>query len=191
MLLRARVHASPRGLIQSTNNLILNLKKSVERRSNVYEYRHKLNAIRQCGDLLRSVLNPDWIKLATLVPVPCSKTREHSLYDDRMLQVVRRMAQRLPNDIRELVIQTDDLESFHGGFRLRPRDLSEYYKLDEELCTGAEPTEIAIFDDLLTTGSHFKAMKLVLRSMFPGVPISGLFIARRYVVREQGGEGEI
>ncbi len=72
-----------------------------------------------------------------------------------------------------------------------PRDLSEYYKLDEELCTGAEPTEIAIFDDLLTTGSHFKAMKLVLRSMFPGVPISGLFIARRYVVREQGGEGEI
>jgi len=36
-----------------------------------------------------------------------------------------------------------------------------------------------VFDDFLTTGSHFRAMTSVLEAEFPGVPITGLFIARR------------
>ena len=98
------------------------------------------------------------------------------------------MTRGLNADIRELVIQTDNLESFHGGCRLRPHELSGYYELDEELCDEHEPIEIAIFDDLLTTGSHFKAMKLALRRVFPDTSISGIFIARRYVVDEQDEE---
>jgi hypothetical protein len=38
---------------------------------------------------------------------------------------------------------------------------------------------MAILDDVLTAGTHFRAMSIVLSQRFPGVPIVGLFIARR------------
>src|SRR5437868_579872 len=99
---------------------------------------------------------------ATLVPVPCSKTRDHPLYDDRIIQILHKMTRGLACDIQELVIQTESLESFHDGRRLPPNELMEYYELDEELCDCQPPREVTLFDDLLTTGSHFKAMKAVI-----------------------------
>jgi predicted amidophosphoribosyltransferase len=93
-------------------------------------------------------------------------------------------SQGLRADIRELVTQNVDLESFHAGCRLSPRELRQHYELDEGLCDEREPIEIAIFDDLLTTGSHFKTIKSVLRDYFPDTPISGIFVARRYIVDE-------
>jgi predicted amidophosphoribosyltransferase len=165
------------------NNLIMNLKKPVDRRGRP-EYFYKERAIQQSGDLFRAVLNPAWIETATLVPVPCSKTRQNPLYDDRIERVLQRMRRGLEADIRELVVQNQDLESFHGGSRLRPAELAEYYDLNFDLCEDGEPTEIAIFDDLLTTGSHFKAMEIALRRAWPDVAISGIFIARRYIVNE-------
>ena len=38
---------------------------------------------------------------------------------------------------------------------------------------------IGLFDDVLTTGAHFRAASAVLKQSFPGVRIVGLFIARR------------
>jgi hypothetical protein len=38
---------------------------------------------------------------------------------------------------------------------------------------------IVVFDDLLSGGSHFAAMKIGLSRLFPGVRISGVFLARR------------
>jgi orotate phosphoribosyltransferase len=40
------------------------------------------------------------------------------------------------------------------------------------------PEKIVVFDDVLTGGSHFKAMKIVLRQRYPEVDIIGLFLAR-------------
>ena len=105
-----------------TSNLIFNLKKSVDRRGRP-EYYYKERDIRRAGDYLRSVLNEEWLPTAMLVPVPCSKTRDHALYDDRMLQVLQRMTQNLACDVRELVIQTESLDSFHDGCRLSPNQL--------------------------------------------------------------------
>jgi len=39
--------------------------------------------------------------------------------------------------------------------------------------------QIGILDDVLTAGTHFRAMQTVLSDRFPGVPIIGLFVARR------------
>jgi hypothetical protein len=41
------------------------------------------------------------------------------------------------------------------------------------------PIQFAVVDDVLTTGAHFKAMKMTLEDAFPGVPLVGLFLARR------------
>jgi hypothetical protein len=167
-----------------TSNLIFNLKKSVDRRGRP-EYYYKERDIRRAGDYLRSVLNEEWLPTAMLVPVPCSKTRDHALYDDRMLQVLQRMTQNLACDVRELVIQTESLDSFHDGCRLSPNQLRQYYELDEAICEWGRPREVAVFDDLLTTGSHFKAMKAIIGERWPNVPVSGIFIARRYIPHEE------
>lgn len=52
------------------------------------------------------------------------------------------------------------------------------YEIDEDQCMPA-PTSIAIVDDVLTVGTHYRAMHSVLSARFPNVPIFGLFIARR------------
>lgn len=41
------------------------------------------------------------------------------------------------------------------------------------------PSHIAICDDVLTTGAHFKAAQDILSEAFPGIQIVGCFIARR------------
>jgi len=168
----------------TTNDLILNLKKSVERRGR-QEYYWKEWAIRGSGELLRSALNEEWLPTAMLVPVACSKVREHPLYDDRMVQVLQHMTQNLACNIRELVVQTESLDSFHDGCRLSPNQLRRYYELDGALCDCEEPREVTVFDDLLTTGSHFKAMKSIIRDHWPGVRVSGIFVARRYIPRDE------
>ena len=86
------------------------------------------------------------------------------------------------------MIQTDNLESFHDGYRLRPVQLKAYYQLDEQLSQCDEPTEVTIFDDLLTTGSHFKAMQAIIRDHWPTIPISGIFVARRYIPHDEDAE---
>lgn len=171
----------------SANDIILNLKKSVDRRGRA-EYRYKEWAIQRSSALLREALSAQWIASATLVPVPCSKQKNHPLYDDRMLQVLQRTTDGLPCDVQELVIQNDNLDSFHDGYRLRPYQLKAYYELDPDLRVREVPREVAIFDDLLTTGCHFKAMQSIIHDHWPTVLVSGIFIARRYIPHGEDGE---
>jgi hypothetical protein len=57
-------------------------------------------------------------------------------------------------------------------------DLRRIYRIDEQIAEP-EPKAIGIIDDVLTAGSHFRAMKDLLLARFPNVPITGIFIARR------------
>jgi len=42
-----------------------------------------------------------------------------------------------------------------------------------------DPNHIFIrLDDMLAGGSHYKGMKIILGVRYPGLPISGLFLAR-------------
>ena len=84
-------------------------------------------------------------------------------------------------DVRELILQRENIEPFHqnkGGRRLRPSELADNYYLNED-SKYPYPSVIGLFDDVLTTGSHFKAAKLILGAAFPDIPIKGFFIARR------------
>ena len=40
------------------------------------------------------------------------------------------------------------------------------------------PDIVVLFDDVLTTGSHFKGIEIVQGARFPGVTVFGLFLAR-------------
>lgn len=164
----------------SSNDLIINLKKPVSRRG-LPEYRYKEQAIRQAGDMMRAVLPQEFVAQATWIPIPSSKTVEHPDYDDQVVQVLRLLTQDATCEISELIIQTESLESFHDGCRLNPEQLAYYYRLNEILSATITPAVFAVFDDMLTTGSHFKAVKSLLQNHWPRVPAVGIFIARRYL----------
>ena len=161
-----------------TNNLISNLKKkpSISSENELY---YKQQATSQAATALRQALNPDGLAKVTLVPVPGSKMAGHPDYDPRMERVCRLIAPTA--DVRNLVVQTASTEAAHEaeqGDRITVEQLLAVYAINESLCTPT-PTAIWIMDDVLTAGTHFRAMEIVLSQRFPDVPIYGIFIARR------------
>ena len=55
-------------------------------------------------------------------------------------------------------------------------ELLAAYEIDQGL-VNPRPRWIGVFEDVLTAGTHFVAMKSILQH--PGVALSGFFIARR------------
>lgn len=162
----------------ATNNLILNLKKSPNLRG-TEQWKWKSMAILQAGRELREVLSERWLRQATLVPIPPSKAKSDPLYDDRILRVLHALSDGIDLDIRELVVQNISMAAAHDSDeRPTPRELAENYCIVEHLAVP-EPLLFGVFDDLLTTGCHFRAVKSVLLGRFPGARVTGIFIARR------------
>jgi hypothetical protein len=163
----------------STNRLVLNFKKPVTRRS-FDDWRYKLQAINDVAEAFSSNIGRALGQL-TLVPVPPSKLKTDSEYDDRMMDMLRalRAPAGINPDVRELVIQTRSMPAAHGTTnRLPPTEWEKVYAIDGALALR-EPTWIGIIDDVLVTGCKFRAMSNVLKRRFPVARITGLFIARR------------
>jgi hypothetical protein len=161
-----------------TNNLINNLRKPMERRD-LPEWRYKESAIITCGRMLREAINDEWLGTAMLVPVPGSKMKGDADCDDRMPRILRELGRGRGVDIRELVFMTREVSQSHlVEQRVTLADLIASMSIDET-CAEPRPSTIGIFDDVLTTGRHFKAVQSILRERFSDVPIVGVFIARR------------
>ena len=161
-----------------TNRLIFNFKKTMNRRGRP-EWRYKEQAIQTAAAAFRRALAPKDLDRLTFVPVPPSKARGDPLYDDRLTRMLGAVRPRPPLDIRELIVQTESTAAVHAGDRRpAPERIEALYRIDETL-TGPVRDIIAVVDDILTTGAHFRAAKSVLSARFPGVAIIGLFITRR------------
>lgn len=160
-----------------TNNLISNLKKPVSSSQAVLRY--KARAIQRCARDFTFALNPDWLKTATLVPIPPSKATSDPLYDNRMEQICRLISGQ--QDVRNLVIQNATMVANHArgaGDRVTVDELLSAYSIDETVA-NPEPIAIGIVDDMLTAGTHYRAMHTILSGRFPSANIIGLFVARR------------
>lgn len=161
-----------------TNSLILNFKKSPEKRGRP-EWRYKEEAIRKVAGMFRNALSRDWLATVTLVPIPPSKAKGDPLHDDRMLRMLQRVGHELVIDLRELILQRKSTAAVHeSGNRPSPNELARNYCIDESIAEPP-PKTVALFDDLLTAGAHFKAAQTVIKTRYPDVPTVGIFIARR------------
>lgn len=162
-----------------TNQLILNFKKSVDRKDRT-EYKYKLRAIKVIADLLNNHFVHT--EKVTFVPVPPSKNRDDPLYDERMASVLEQFKVLNNNvDYRDFIIQSETTKASHNASnRLSPQEILKLYSLNESLVNNIRKN-IFIFDDMLTTGSHFKAIQLLLLERFPEKKIFGIFIARRAI----------
>jgi hypothetical protein len=174
-----REYTAGRGYAGSeTNHLILNLKKPSDRRGKP-EWRYKERAIEQVAREFRDSVNLSALRRVTLVPMPPSKAKSDPLYDDRMLQVLRAVDIEGQLDIRELLLGAATMPAAHlTAHRPTIAQLVANFVVDESFADPA-PTTIALVDDVLTTGAHFVAAKTVLAARFSGVPVRGLFVARR------------
>lgn len=169
-----------------TNSLIINLKKKPST-SSANELHYKSKAIAQAAAALRQALNPNALASVTMVPVPGSKAPDHPDFDPRMERVCRLIAPHV--DVRPLVVQNASTTAAHeagDGDRITVAELLAVYRIDEARCHPA-PTTIWIMDDVLTAGTHYRAMHHVLAARFPEVPIYGVFLARRVFANDIEG----
>ncbi|MCA6105169.1 hypothetical protein [Bradyrhizobium australafricanum] len=159
-----------------TNQLIHNLQK----KRNDGGHQYKAPAIARCARDLSAVLNAEWLAQATIVPIPPSKAKTDPAYDDRMVQVCRAIRAATPPDVRELVEQIASMDTFKGGNRRSPAELKQNYRIAENQLQNLRGI-VGVVDDVLTTGSHFKAVKELILERAPQTRVIGLFVARRAI----------
>ncbi len=163
----------------ATNQLIVNLKKPMDRKIRPDEWAHKEKAIQLVATSFRKALEPQILDQMTFVPVPPSRIKDDPLYDDRLIRMIRAIRPEPALDLRELIIQVESTDAVHSQEeRPTPDEIEKLYQLNESL-VNPKPSAIAIVDDLITTGAHYRAVKSVLTKRFPNSLIPGLFIARR------------
>ncbi|WP_419914633.1 hypothetical protein [Hoeflea sp.] len=159
-----------------TNQLIFNLKKPMNKRG-TSQWVWKGRAIIKAARALQSAIPDEWLDEATFVPIPPSKARDHPLYDDRMTQVLTRITPT-PN-VCDCILQGESTDAAHElDNRPGPDDIAGRYGIDRSHCVP-DPTFIVLCDDVLTTGAHYKGAQMIINGAFPGVPVAGIFIARR------------
>ena len=162
----------------ATNQLVLNFKKSMDKRGTA-QWRYKEQSIGDAAAAFRSALNDEWLNGATLVPIPPSKAKDNPFYDDRVVRMLHTIRVDPPLDVRELIIQRTSTAAVHDQEnRPTPDQIQANYSIDNALRDPA-PQVIGLFDDVLTTGAHYRAALAVLQQAFPGVRVIGFFIARR------------
>lgn len=151
----------------------------MDRKGNA-EWRYKERAILSIASEFRTLLPIKSLSKMTLVPMPPSKAKDDPDHDDRMLRVLKNIDQGINLDIRELILQSKSIPAVHfrGSYRRDPEELAEIFYIDENISEPI-PQKVAIFDDVLTTGAHFKAAQGILQERYPGIPVIGIFIARR------------
>ncbi|MFP2873767.1 hypothetical protein ACLEIY_16235 [Acetobacter tropicalis] len=160
----------------SVNSFISNFKKTPDRIRKP-EWRHKISAIDKSAAILsetcKKFSNYIW------VPVPSSKIATDPLHDDRLLKVLKKL--RFPNKPRilEIITQISSREAHHtcGENRPNKEKLKSNYVFHQDLLKP-DDKNFVIFDDVLTTGCHFRACEELIHGWKPDAVITGIFLAR-------------
>lgn len=162
-----------------TNQLIINLKHGVEHRGKS-RWHYKERAMDEVAESLAKYIDANFASVATFVPIPPSAAPSDPEYDSRNLDVLMRFRKRRPSaDVRSLLFQTASTRKSHRcEDRLTVGELVNVYQVDGSLASPA-PRTIVLFDDVLTTGTHFVAARTVLRTKFANARYIGLMVARR------------
>jgi hypothetical protein len=167
-----------------TNQLIANFKKKMDRRGKP-EWRYKLGAIAQAAQIFAQTMRRDALLAATLVPMPPSKAIGDPMYDDRMLQTLRALERAVgPGvrlDIRDMLhFPVSQVASHETSARPTPDQLYEAMAIRaDQVGDPSTVRQVWLFDDVLTTGAHFKAACRRVREVYPEARVLGWFIARR------------
>ena len=167
-----------------TNDLISNFKKSGERKKNVDEWKHRNDAILRFKEEILHLFKEVNQKTVTAMAMPSSKKEDHPGYNNRFEDLFKTL--KLNIDIIEecpVKIKNNIKASSQGGTR-EPKDIKNNYiwmDFKEKI-----PKVLWVFDDVITMGTHFRAISDFLRSnQYQGL-IVGVIWAR---AKEKEGKG--
>lgn len=168
------------------NQLISNFKRTLNFRG-TSSWKYKQQAISQLAQFFSNAVDwkPDPKSRLAIVPMPPSKEPSDPLYDSRVLQMLLEMETNTGYelDIRDCLSFSGKLSPSHiRGFGGRSNPSQLYADLSFCPIKGKidlQPVYIVIFDDLLTTGAHYKAATSKLSDYFPDATFVGFFAARR------------
>jgi hypothetical protein len=172
------------------NQLIANLKCLPSlATANPLRARHKCRAIAAIAGALRRAVGRRSAECSTWVPIPPSRMARDCDYDDRLERVLSAAFAGYDFDLRLLLYQAASTAADHAQRRrLSPDRLYELIRVDAQALRLRPLREcIVLFDDVLTTGKHFKCCERRLREASPQVAIRGLFVARRVLPRRRCG----
>lgn len=165
-----------------SNQLILNFKKPPHKKG-TGEWYWKEQAADQFAQELKGILPED----SCIAVIPTSKPDSHADYDQRfdmMLGTLHRLRPDL--SMQEPIVRTAACQSLHtGGQRSVEQALRT---LGWRGFDGEAPDGIFLIDDVITSGTNFKACQRLLRQHCPGIKVSGVFWAR--AVRPANDEPE-
>lgn len=162
----------------STNQIISNIKKKPNLQGTP-QWQHKVRDMRRVATAIRGAINPQSFGTFALVPIPPSKLRSDPEHDPRMAAIARMVSPQA--DVRELIEATVARAPQHESEqRLSPQELVATLQINEAQCVSP-PQNIILIDDVITTGCSFVACRTLLQQRFPGVPVWGIFAARRAV----------
>jgi predicted amidophosphoribosyltransferase len=142
---------------------------------------YKQRAVRAIAALLREQVAREWAESVTWIPIPPSRPVDHRDFDNRLTAILRAAFADYDVDIRTVLYQVIsatpdhmrrvrcDFENLYMGLRINWEAI------------GARPLSprLVLFDDVLTTGKHFRCCERRLHQALPHVRVSGLFVARR------------
>ena len=167
------------------NRLVFDWKSSVSAAAlNPAVSRSKESAIRTVASLLRRCCDRQWAENITWCPIPTSSALGSPDYDDRLWRTVRAAFEGYDLDVRLLLRQVVTTTADHMAVR-RSTSRQLYDALQVDVGALQERPlrqRIVLFDDLLTSGKHFKCCQRRLREAAPWIAVSGLFFARRVQV---------
>jgi len=164
------------------NQLIANLKcPPLIATTDPRRRRYKQQAIGEVARALRAAVSQSWVERATWVPIPTSRPPPDADYDDRLQRVLRQAFGDYALDLRALLYQSQPTAADHASARRSSfAALYGLIGLDRQLLARAPLRDrIVLFDDVLTTGKHYKCCEHRLRETLDLIPISGVFVARR------------
>lgn len=166
-----------------SNQFVWNFKKPLDANGQLYKQR----AIQSAADLWTGLVEHVYSQNAAwqfeIVIMPTSKSREDALYDDRLLRTLEIVQQNLADSPAEVSFievahtRCSRIAAHQGGNRLSPNDLIRSWEIDLDKLAQIS-RDVIIFDDVLTTGSHFAALKQVIRQYRPTVEVRGVFLAK-------------
>ena len=171
------------------NQLIVNLKCAPSITALDPRRRHyKRRAINDIASALRTAVDRATVERSTWIPIPTSRPAGDADYDDRLLRILRKAFGHYRLDLRRALYQRHAKPADHGSARrLSAEALLRLIGVDRELLVREPLREgIVLFDDVLTSGKHYKCCERRLRELLADLPIRGLFVARRVLPRRWG-----
>lgn len=167
--------------------LVENFKKDPAKRAEQDPYwtKYKKQAMIQFRDdlLLYFDSDTDWMSdhEVIVIPMPTSRTKSHDYYDDRLCRVCKSVCKTVDElNYLDCFESIEDYQASHKGGTRNVQEIMQNTRImptAHNRILGAGT--VVLVDDVLTTGSHYRACKELLSEINPDLRVIGLFWARQ------------